>query len=75
MFGFCEEEGPVNPEGCLYVGEWLEGVRGGWVGENQSGENGEEGVQAGAEAGVGMKGKKKGGAEGVNGVEMEVDGQ
>jgi DNA-directed RNA polymerase III subunit RPC6 len=30
QFVFCEEDGPVNPAGCQYYGEWLSGAKGGW---------------------------------------------
>lgn len=30
VFHFCEEDGPVNPTGCEYYGEWLGDSVGGW---------------------------------------------
>ncbi|WVQ93376.1 hypothetical protein IAU59_000445 [Kwoniella sp. CBS 9459] len=30
MFAFCEEDGPVNPDGCRYYSDWLGDNVGGW---------------------------------------------
>ncbi|ORX38930.1 RNA polymerase Rpc34 subunit-domain-containing protein [Kockovaella imperatae] len=30
QFNFCQEDGPVNPESCAYVDDWLADVVGGW---------------------------------------------
>ncbi|WVN91121.1 uncharacterized protein L203_106372 [Cryptococcus depauperatus CBS 7841] len=30
VFAFCEQDGPVNPNGCEYLFEWLNDGQGGW---------------------------------------------
>jgi DNA-directed RNA polymerase III subunit RPC6 len=31
QFNFCEQDGPVNPDGCQYITDWLAGTAGGWT--------------------------------------------
>lgn len=35
QFEFCEEKGPVNPENCVYLEDWLADHHGGWDAEGK----------------------------------------